>query len=99
MRRDRWQMSGGYEDCNDTDFLRLDPALRLSLGKGKKFAAGQFALSRLENDILGNIQGLAALDEALLRSVNALIKKKDKYRFILDMDSTEDPAHEKQERC
>ena len=99
IRQRVYQMSGGYEDCNDADFLRVDPALRLSLGKGKKFAAGQSALSRLENDILGNAQGLAALDEAVLRSADALIKKKDKYRVILDVDSTEDPAHGKQEGC
>ena len=30
------QMTSGYEDCNDADILRVDPALRLSLGKGKK---------------------------------------------------------------
>ena len=99
IRQRVYQMAGGYKDCNDADFLRVDPALRLSLGKGKKFGAGQSALSRLENDILGNAQGLATLDEAILRSVDALIKKKDKYRFILDVDSTEDPAHGKQEGC
>ena len=81
------------------DFLRVDPALRLSLGKDQKFGAGQSALSRLETDILGNAQGLQTLDEAILRSTDALIKTKDKYRFVLDVDSTEDPAHGKQEGC
>ena len=99
IRQRVYQMAASYEDCNDADFLRVDPALRLSLGKGKKSGAGQSALSRLENDILGNAEGLAVLDEAVLRSADALIKKKDKYRFILDVDSTEDPAHGKQEGC
>ncbi len=94
-----YQMAASYEDCNDADFLRVDPALRLALGKGKKLGAGQSALSRLENGILGNANGLAALDEAVLREADALIEKKDKYRFILDVDSTEDPAHGKQEGC
>jgi len=89
----------GYEDCNDADCLRVDPALRLSLNKGKKLGAGQSALSRLENGILGHSVGLAALDETILRSADALIKKKDKYHFILDVDSTEDPAYGKQEGC
>ena len=56
-------------------------------------------MSRLENDILGNVQGLRALDEAILRSTNALIKTKDKYRLVLDVDSTEDSAYGKQEGC
>ena len=92
-------MAAGYEDCNDADFLRVDPALRLSLGKDQKFCAGQSALSRLENDILGNAQGLQTLDKAILRSADALIKTKNKYRFVLDAGSTEDPAHGKQEGC
>ena len=47
IRQRVYQMTGGYEDCNDADFLRVDPVMRLSLGKGKKFGAGQSALSRL----------------------------------------------------
>jgi hypothetical protein len=27
-----YQIAAGYEDCNDADFLRIDPALRLALG-------------------------------------------------------------------
>jgi hypothetical protein len=77
----------------------IDPGTAISLGKGKKLGAGQSALSRLENGYLGNPQGLKALDETILRSADALINKKDKYRFILDVDSTEDPAHGKQEGC
>lgn len=99
IRQRVYQMTAGYEDCNDADYLRIDPALRLSLDKGKKPGAGQSALSRLENGYLGNPVGLKALDETILRSADALIKKKDKYRFILDVDSTEDPAHGKQEGC
>ena len=99
IRQPVYQMAASYEDCNDADFLRVDPALQLSLGKGKRFGAGQSALSRLENGILGNAGGLTALDEAVLRGADALIKKKDKYRFILDVDSTEDPAYGKQEGC
>ena len=97
IRQRVYQMTAGYEDCNDADYLHIDPALRLSLDKGKKQGAGQSALSRLENGYLGNPVGLKALDETILRSADALIKKKDKYRFILDVDSTEDPAHGKQE--
>ena len=78
IRQRVYQIAAGYEDCNDADYLRIDPALRLPLDKGKKPGAGQSALSRLENGYLGNPAGLKALDETILRSTDALIKKKDK---------------------
>ena len=40
---------------------------------------------------------MAALDGALLRSMDALMKKRDKYQLTIDLDSTEDPAHGTQE--
>lgn len=33
VRQRVYQIAAGYEDCNDADFLRIDPALRLTLGK------------------------------------------------------------------
>ena len=97
IRQRVYQMAAGYEDCNDADFLRVDPALRLALDKDGDLGAGQSMLSRLENDILRNPEGLKALDEAILRAADALIRKKWTYRFILDVDSTDDPTHGKQE--
>jgi len=97
VRQRVYQMAAGYEDCNDADFLRIDPALRLALGKDQQVGASQSMLSRLENDVLGNAMGLAALDGALTRAADALLKRKNKKRLIIDLDSTEDPAHGKQE--
>ncbi len=97
IRQRVYQIAAGYEDCNDADFLRIDPALRLAISKEHKFGASQSMLSRLENDVLGNESGLKTLDDALLRSTDALLKKKDKRRLIIDVDSTEDPAHGMQE--
>ena len=53
VRQRVYQVAAGYEDCNDADFLRLDPALRLAIGKGDEVGAGQSRLSRLENEVLG----------------------------------------------
>ena len=39
------------------------------------------------------------MDEVVLRSADALMKEKDKYRFTFDVDSTEDPAYGNQEDC
>jgi hypothetical protein len=97
VRQRVYQMAAGYEDCNDADFLRIDPALRLALGKDHRFGASQSMLSRLENDVLGNPMGLEALDGALTRATDALLKRKNKKRLIIDLDSTEDPAYGKQE--
>jgi len=40
---------------------------------------------------------LKALEAALTRSNDALMRRKKKQRLIVDVDSTEDPAHGKQE--
>jgi hypothetical protein len=97
IRQRIYQIGAGYEDCNDADFLRKDPALRLALGKDHQAGAGQSMLSRLENDILGNEAGLQALEAALTRSTDKLLKRKNQKRLIIDLDSTEDPAHGEQE--
>jgi len=97
VRQRVYQIAAGYEDCNDADYLRIDPALRLALDKGHESGASQSRLSRLENDILGNEAGLQALEAALTRSTDTLLKRKNKKRLIIDLDSTEDPAHGQQE--
>jgi hypothetical protein len=97
VRQRVYQIAAGYEDCNDADFLRIDPALRLSIGKDHQTGASQSMLTRLENDVLGNSVGLEALDGALSRAADALLKRKNKRRLIIDLDSTEDPAHGNQE--
>ena len=97
VRQRVYQITAGYEDCNDADFLRIDPALRLAIGKGDEAGTGQSRLSRLENEVLGTEAGLTALENALTRSNDALMKRKKKQRLIVDVDSTEDPAHGKQE--
>ena len=50
IRQRVYQIAAGYEDCNDADYLRIAPALRLALGKGHKMGASQSMLSRLRRD-------------------------------------------------
>ncbi|MBI5569052.1 MAG: transposase [Desulfomonile tiedjei] len=97
VRQRVYQIAAGYEDCNDADFLRIDPALWLAIGKEDKAGAGQSRLSRLENEVLGTEGGLKSLEDCLMRSNDALIRRKKNQRLIVDVDSTEDPAHGKQE--
>ena len=70
LRQRVYQIAAGYEDCNDANELRKDPALRLALDKNNAYAASQSLLSRFENKILGNLQGLHALDGVLQRSID-----------------------------
>ena len=97
IRQRVYQMAAGYEDCNDADYLRIDPAMRLALDNGQQYGASQSVMSQLENDILGTTAGRQALDTMISRSTDALLKKKNKKRLILDVDSTEDLAHGNQD--
>ena len=98
IRQRVYQIGAGYEDGNDADVLRIDPALRLALDKEGNFGASQSVMSRLENDILGTEAGEEALDAMITGSTDVLLKWKNKRCLILDVDSTEDPAHGSQER-
>ena len=97
LRQRVYQIAGGYEDCNYADHLKVDPALRLALGKEHKNGAGQSALSRFENNILATDEGLTALENALSRCADILLRRRNKRRLIIDVDSTDDPVHGNQE--
>ena len=72
LRQRVYQVAAGYEDCNDANHLRVDPALRLALGKEHESGAGQSSLSR---------------------SADTLLRRRNKRRLIIDVDSTEGPVH------
>jgi len=67
VRQRVYQIAAGSVDCDDANFRRIDPALRLAIGKGDDAAVGQSRLSRLENEVLGTEAGLKALENALTR--------------------------------
>ena len=39
VRQRVYQIAAGYEDCNDADFLCIDPVMRLALGKDQRLGA------------------------------------------------------------
>ncbi len=41
IRQRVYQIAAGYEDCNDADYLRSDPARRLAIGKDHNVGAVQ----------------------------------------------------------
>ncbi len=83
----------GYEDCDDLDVLRFDPAFKLACGRLSESGddlMSQPTLSRLENApswrALGRM-GLSMIDLfcASFKRVPA--------RFVLDIDDTDDAVH------
>src|SRR5271157_923815 len=61
MARHRvYQIAAGHEDRNSADSLRIDPALRLAIGKEHDVRAASSMLSRLENEVLGKVDGRKA---------------------------------------
>jgi hypothetical protein len=67
------------------------------LGKEHESGASQSVLSRFENNILATGKGLKALEDMISRSAEALLRRRNKRRLIIDVDSTEDPVHGNQE--
>ena len=78
IRQRVYQIAADYEDCNDADLLRIDPALRLALDKGHQSGAGQSVMSRLENEILETAAGHEAFDAMITKSTDVLLKRKNR---------------------
>jgi hypothetical protein len=93
------QIACGYEDQDDADFLRTDPLLKLACGRlpeTEQDLASQPTLSRLEN--APNYRACYRMAEALLEIyVRRRGLRGAPQRVLLDFDSTDDPAHGKQE--
>jgi Transposase DDE domain group 1 len=99
LRQRVFQIACGYEDQNDADTLRHDPLLQLVCGRAPQEGlalAGQSTFSRLENAVDRRAcYGLAsALVEVYLRQRRLGGRPR---RILLDLDSTDDPAHGAQE--
>jgi hypothetical protein len=87
----------GYEDANDLDTLRYDPALKLACERlpvtGDPLPS-QPSFSRLENSI--GKRDLIRASIALGRAIVAQLPD-DTAEVILDVDATPDPCHGQQE--
>jgi hypothetical protein len=98
MARARMLMiAAGYEDCDDVDALRTDPALKIAVGRCPETGAdlmSQPTLSRLEN--LADWRTLARIG---LGQIDLYCKSftRPPTRIVLDIDDTDDPVHGQQE--
>jgi hypothetical protein len=98
MARARMLMiAAGYEDCDDVDALRADPALKIAVGRCPETGAdlmSQPTLSRLEN--LSDWRALARIG---LGQIDLYCRSfaRAPSRIVLDIDDTDDPVHGQQE--
>ena len=90
-------IAAGYEDCDDIDALRADPALKIAVGRCPVTGAdlmSQPTLSRLEN--LADWRALARIG---LGQIDLYCRSfvRPPQRITLDIDDTDDPVHGQQE--
>jgi hypothetical protein len=93
LRQRIYQIALGYEDCNDADHLRADPALKLAVGRAPTEAdlASQPTLSRWENAV--GWRECWRIGEALLGCYLQRHRKHPPRRIVLDVDATDDETH------
>jgi DDE family transposase len=99
VRQRVFQIACGYEDQDDADALRTDPLLKLVCGRLPETGAdlaSQPTMSRLENavDRRACYRLAVALGEVYLRERERAGVPR---RVVVDVDSTDDPTHGKQE--
>ena len=90
-------IAAGYEDCDDLDSLRCDPAFKIACGRAPETGhdlMSQPTLSRLEN--LPDRHVLKAIGLGL---IDLFCRSWDRIpnRIVLDIDDTDDPAHGQQQ--
>jgi len=86
-------IAAGYEDANDGDALRADPAFKMAVGRLPESGldlCSQPTLSRLEN-----LPGKTALKRMMDAMIELFCDSFDQVprRLVLDIDDTEDEVH------
>src|ERR687885_11976 len=89
----------GYEDVNDAERLRRDPAMRWVVGGRavREAAASASQMGRFETEWLTRPANLAALADLPGRWVDTVHGRRPPRIVVLDMDSSESPTHGEQE--
>jgi len=88
-----------YEDVNDAERLRLDPAMRcLEGGKAdSKLGASSSEMARFETELLASEENLEALADLSGRWIDRVHASTGLKKLVLDMDSSDSPTHGQQE--
>ena len=94
LRQRVYQIGCGYEDCNDAQTLRKDPAMKISVGKRPEKdgdLCSQPTLSRFENNVTR--KELLSIGKELIEHFVDTHKYKEVTRIVVDIDTTEDSTH------
>ena len=89
----------GYEDTNDADRLRVDPAMRHVVGGRAKelLGASTSEMSRFETELLACRENVLALMDLPGTWIDGVNERADLKELILDMDSSESPTYGRQQ--
>src|SRR5436190_20410029 len=90
---------GGYEDVNDAERLRHDPAMRWIVGgkAAQSSAASPSQMGRFETQWLAAPNNFAALADLSGQWIDLVHGRRPPRGIVLDMDSSVSPAHGEQE--
>jgi hypothetical protein len=93
LRQRIYQIVAGYEDCNDANVVRRDPALKTACGRKltDEDLGSQPTLSRLENSVTR--KDVYRMGEYFVDCYIRRNRKRKLKRIILDLDGTDDPTY------
>jgi hypothetical protein len=99
LRQSVFGRLAGYEDVNDAERLRRDPAIRWVVGDRaiQEAAASASQMGRFETAWLTQPENLAALAALPGRWIDAVHRRRPPKVVVLDMDSSESPTYGDQE--
>jgi hypothetical protein len=100
LRQSVFGRLAGYEDVNDAERLRHDPAMRWIVGgkAAKGRAASPSQMGRFETRWLAAPENLRALADLSGRWIDCVRGHRSTEEIILDMDSSVSPTHGEQEQ-
>ena len=100
LRQSVFGRLAGYEDVNDAERLRYDPAMRWIVGgkAAKCRAASPSQMGRFETRWLAAPENLRALSEPSGRWIDRVRTSRASDEVVLDMDSSVSPTHGEQEQ-
>ena len=99
LRQSVYSRLAGYEDVNDAEKLRNDPALRAVLSERalEKSASSDGTIGRFEREILTENGNLEKMDEIITKWIEKVDTIREIKEVVIDFDSSESPVYGEQE--
>ncbi|MBY0587251.1 IS1380 family transposase [bacterium] len=99
LRQSIYSRLGGYEDLNDAERLRVDPAMRQVVGgrAREKSAASTSEVGRFETEILSQSSNMESLQNMAGLWIDRVHQAKPIDKIVLDMDSSVSETYGQQE--